>query len=77
MTTQKPSFCHVLLALAVLLWTAALSYGQVQPSGIMYGRGGSPAMSTTTTPTQSPMVYHGGPVLSNSNHVCFLVGQPG
>jgi uncharacterized membrane protein len=77
MTTQQPSVRRVFLVLALLLWTAALSYGQAQPTGIMYRRGASPALSTTTTTlTQGPMVYHGGPVLTNSTTYAFWWGNP-
>jgi len=66
MTTRRCSFQWGLLFLAVLPWTAALSYGQVQPTGIMYLRDASPATSASAaTLTQANTVYHGGPVLPN------------
>ena len=67
MTTQRRSLRWGLLLSAVVLWTAALSNGQSHPTGITYRRGASPAASAATTiPTQTPMVYHCGPVLADS-----------
>jgi len=78
MATRRVSLRRVLPALAVLLWTPALSYGQAQPTGIMYTRDASPAISATaTTPTQPPMEYHGGLTIAQLDELCFLVGQPG
>jgi uncharacterized membrane protein len=82
MTTQRRSFRWGLLLSAVLLWLAALTYGQAQPKGITSRRGASPAMSlmsgtaAAAIPTQGPMFYHGGLLLPDSTNYAFWWGNP-
>jgi len=76
MTTRRRSFQWGLLLLAVLPWTAALSYGQVQQTGITYPRDASPATSASAAIlTQVNIVYHGGPVLPNSTTYAIWFGD--
>jgi len=74
MTMRRRSFQRGLLLLAVLAWTAALSYGQ---TGITYPRDASPATkASAATLTQANMVYRGGPVLPISTTYAIWFGDP-
>ena len=75
MMTRRLSLQRVLLASAVLLWTAALTWAQEMGAvHVMPSRSASTA--TATTPAQANMVYHGGPVLPNSTAYAVWWGDP-
>jgi uncharacterized membrane protein len=75
MTTRQLSLQQVLLASAVLLWTAALTLGQ-EVGVVHVAPSRSASTATTTTPTQANMVYQGGPVLPNSTTYAVWWGNP-